>query len=170
VSLRNVSVWYAVLGMLAASAALLVGLDVCRAARRGPRWKRRLLSAGLAVLVALGIASCDRKPDSGVIMCYMPMPAPAVMSLSRLEAQLTVLDKLTAEERLDRAVVEKVLASIEGDLKTLSDPDELAGLPESERVRARAMVAGAREKVKAVRARLEEPKKAGSGDMSEEGQ
>jgi hypothetical protein len=156
VSLRNVSVWYAVLGMLAASAALLVGLDVCRAARRGPRWKRRLLSAGLAVLVALGIASCDRKPDSGVIMCYMPMPAPAVMSLSRLEAQLTVLDK--------------VLASIEGDLKTLSDPDELAGLPESERVRARAMVAGAREKVKAVRARLEEPKKAGSGDMSEEGQ
>jgi hypothetical protein len=161
-SLRNASVIYALLGMVAAGAALVVGLDVYRAARRGPRWKRRLLSAGLAVLAAIGIAACDRAGGAEGRQpgptCYKPMQLPPVRkSLTRVEAQLPVLERLAEAEKLDPAVVRKVLASIEKDLAVLGDEKQTALLPDDQRKRAEATLASAREKVKAIRARLGEP-------------
>ncbi|MHC4607718.1 MAG: hypothetical protein ACYTAF_12455 [Planctomycetota bacterium] len=53
-------------GVIAVVALIVVGVNVRRAACRGPRWKRVLLSAGLALLVSLGIPACsdggDRSP------------------------------------------------------------------------------------------------------------
>lgn len=45
-----------VLGLLAVLALLLIGTNLERAQRRGPRWKRRLVAAGLAALGVLGVA------------------------------------------------------------------------------------------------------------------
>ncbi len=42
-------------GFLVVSIALLLGIDMRRAARRGPRWRRRLIGAGLATLAAIGL-------------------------------------------------------------------------------------------------------------------
>ena len=59
----------ALLGVLALAILLLVGADVYRAARGGPRWKRRLLGAGLLVLASLGFlpatsAAAEEKPKA----------------------------------------------------------------------------------------------------------
>ncbi|MFW6162261.1 MAG: hypothetical protein ACODAJ_05785 [Planctomycetota bacterium] len=49
----------ALLGAAVVAGLLLLGYDVCRAARSGPPWRRRLLGAGLALLAALGLPACE---------------------------------------------------------------------------------------------------------------
>jgi len=44
------------LGVIVLGALIVMGADTDRAARTGPRWKRRLITAGLVLLAALGVA------------------------------------------------------------------------------------------------------------------
>ena len=59
----NVLVAVAVLALIGAVA--LLGYDVYRSARTGPRWKRRLVAAGLALLAMLGIPACEEATEAG---------------------------------------------------------------------------------------------------------
>jgi len=66
---RAVGLAIALVGVLALVILLTVGADVYRAARVGPRWKRRLVGAGLVVLASLGFlpaagAAAGEKPQA----------------------------------------------------------------------------------------------------------
>jgi len=127
VSERAFSFLLAAVGALAVAAIALLGYDIWRSARTGPRWKRRLVGAGLALLVSLGVVSCEPQ-----VMCYKPAPVPiSQKSAKRLREQLVLLDKLLAEEKVDPAVARKVIEAIEKELgsgvrggEPPMDPDE----------------------------------------------
>ena len=60
---RVMTVLTVVLGIIGAgvvAAIVLAGADPRRAARRGPRWRRRLIGAGLSVLAALGVPAAAK--------------------------------------------------------------------------------------------------------------
>jgi len=59
---RSHSFWLGLLGLFAVLALLLVGADVWLASRSGPRWKRRLVGAGLALMAFLGFLSWPERP------------------------------------------------------------------------------------------------------------
>ena len=58
---RAIDVLLAIAGLVTVAGLVLVGVDLRRAAGTGPRWKRRLISAGLVLLAALGMASCEEE-------------------------------------------------------------------------------------------------------------
>ncbi|MBM4042028.1 MAG: hypothetical protein FJ290_26330, partial [Planctomycetes bacterium] len=53
---RMVGTILALAGVVVVAALVLLGLDAWRAARTGPRWRRRLVGAGLSLLALLGVA------------------------------------------------------------------------------------------------------------------
>ena len=69
-------VWIAlgVLGAAVLGAMILVGADAHRAARTGPRWKRKLFGAGLILLAALGVgpAAATGQTKSGASATTRP--------------------------------------------------------------------------------------------------
>ena len=74
---RVVGVGWAVLGLLGAvvlGAMILAGVDAARAARTGPRWKRKLFGAGLILLASLGIgpATASGQAKSGASATTRP--------------------------------------------------------------------------------------------------
>jgi hypothetical protein len=230
---RLLNIVLAIAGVLVVAAIAVLGYDAYRAARTGPRWRRRLVGAGLMLLAALGIPGCSSaaeapagqsEPDSkglagspewkrieptwreadevasgrrgpypfdeagqkkllgalaaavedvdallrrGILndaeagllkqdlaqlthgvqakrptelkmaTCYKPMMyLPARDSMERLTARLPLLENLAASEKVHAAVARKVLASIERDIATLSDPKLLHTLPEADRPKA----------------------------------
>ena len=56
---RALSFLLAAAGALAVALIALLGYDIYRAARTGPRWRRRLLGAGLAFLATFGLPACE---------------------------------------------------------------------------------------------------------------
>jgi hypothetical protein len=128
-------------GFVLALALMLFGADLVQAAGRGPRWKRRLLGAGLGVLASLGFVSSASSqaaappqpappgPIEPLVTCYKPAsmevppapttPAEVKQALERLNAQLASLQKLMGEAKLDPEVVKKTLATAEADLTIL---------------------------------------------------
>ncbi len=148
---RAMNLILAVLGLLAVAGLLLAGADIYRAARTGPGWKRRLVTAGLFLLAMLGVTSCEKKDRP---VCYRPMILPpARQSLERLPQQLSLLDEF-ARESLRADAVYKTLEAIERDIATLADDRRLAELPEAERVQATELRDAAKAKVREVRRRL----------------
>lgn len=61
---KTLNLLAALAGLLIIAAIALLGYDVYRAARTGPRWKRRLVSAGLALLALVGPVACGSAADS----------------------------------------------------------------------------------------------------------
>lgn len=55
---RNPHLLWGVLGVLVVLALALAGVDARLSATRGPRWKRKLVGSGLALLAMLGLLSC----------------------------------------------------------------------------------------------------------------
>ena len=51
---RTMGFWLGILGVMAVAVLLLIGRNLDRAATSGPRWKRRLVAAGLALLAVFG--------------------------------------------------------------------------------------------------------------------
>jgi hypothetical protein len=54
-----------VAGLAVLAALVLAGVDVYRAARTGPRWRRRLVGAGLVLMAALGLAPAGCESSVG---------------------------------------------------------------------------------------------------------
>ncbi|MHC5037949.1 MAG: hypothetical protein ACYTHM_11600 [Planctomycetota bacterium] len=61
---RALNLWLALPGLLLVAALILIGADIALSARRGPRWKRKLVGAGIALLALLGVPAL-REPKSG---------------------------------------------------------------------------------------------------------
>lgn len=59
---KVVNLALAIAGVCLLALLAVLGVDVYRAARTGPGWKRKLVAAGLLVMAAMGLASCG---DSG---------------------------------------------------------------------------------------------------------
>ena len=77
------NVWTLALGLLGlviVVALVVIGLDLRRAKTRGPRWKRRIIAAGLAVLAAVGAYPvAEQHPyNQPEFTCYMPMRQPVL--------------------------------------------------------------------------------------------
>jgi hypothetical protein len=73
---RALSSLLVLVGFVLALALLVAGTDLVRAAGRGPRWKRRLLGAGLGVLAGLGLVS-TATPKAVAAEEKAAVPAPA---------------------------------------------------------------------------------------------
>jgi hypothetical protein len=65
---RAVNLVLALAGVAAVVLIVVLGLDLARAANRGPRWKRRLVGAGILLLTSLGFAPAG---------CQEQMPTPS---------------------------------------------------------------------------------------------
>jgi hypothetical protein len=178
---RAASTALMVAGVLLALALMLFGANLVRASERGPRWKRRLLGAGLGVLGAMGLgckdsangASADAPPpppppNGGRVTCYeaqMPPPPPlpatqaqVQQAMQRLTAQLQSLQKFAEADKLDKAVVEKVLATAEADLIVLEEDPKLKALAKDEDKAAATQTRwAARQAVDALHLRLAPP-------------
>ena len=60
---KNSTLWIGLLGLLALAVLLLFGRNLDRAASTGPRWKRRLVAAGMMLLAGLGLMpGCRPEP------------------------------------------------------------------------------------------------------------
>ncbi|HOX05289.1 MAG TPA: hypothetical protein PK280_02715 [Planctomycetota bacterium] len=150
-------------GAVAVAGLVLIGIDVYAAKQRGPRWKRRLLGAGLAVLGILGIGYAARPGPTCYDMPSMPFTAP---SLQRLESQASLLWQLISADRLDPEVARKALAATEAALVDASKEEVVTGLSPAERGRAENLRLTTWSTVEQTRIRLEggDPGLAGSPD------
>jgi len=121
------NLWTVVLGIAAlVVVALMVvfGVDLVRASHTGPRWKRRVLTASLAILAAIGVNITAReasardlrgpfRPPRGP-MCYKPM---LVMPPgAALPARVAALKKLGVMEKIKSDVLKKLAAQIRADV------------------------------------------------------
>ncbi len=112
---RAMNVAVAVAGVVMLAGLVLVGANVYRAARTGPRWKRVLISAGLVMLGLVGTTSC-----TPVITCYKGPPPPEQTvrnHMSSISDRLSSLERQVAQERLQPDAVDAALRSIEEDLE-----------------------------------------------------
>ncbi|MBM4042029.1 MAG: hypothetical protein FJ290_26335 [Planctomycetes bacterium] len=60
---RTLGIVFAVAGLFLLAALVLLGCDAWRAARTGPRWRRRLVGAALMLLAALGLPTFAGEGD-----------------------------------------------------------------------------------------------------------
>ena len=103
---RVLGAWLIVVGLAGLVAVCLwaiLGRDVRAAARRGPRWKRLLLAAGLSVLGAFGWSQAAAEAGQPAAAAAETPPrteaddaSEAVLALFRMRAQLEELARLTA--------------------------------------------------------------------------
>ena len=156
---RLLNIWTVVLGITAlVVVALMVmfGADLVRASRTGPRWKRRMVVASLAVLTAVGVniatqeASAQPKIPPEIlrprVSCYMMMIRnPDRLPTAVLPARMAALKKLGVMEKIKSDVLKKLAAQIRAEIvpyETTVIPRLPAG--SDEQTKARKTAADAR--------------------------
>ncbi len=124
----------------------------------------KLAAAGLLAAAEAGLLKAEMAklradiyrdpPTDCKVTCYeMMMVIPAQKSFARLKRRLPLLEKLVAAEKLSGPAWKKVVATIESDVKTLSNQKELGKLQKKERaqaVKTRDAVKVALEKIRAL--------------------
>jgi len=131
---RLMNVWGVLLGALGLvilAALVVIGLELRRARRAGPRWRRRLVAAAMALLSAAGayLAARNlppREPD--VIMCYegqmVPQPQGGPRTrLDHLRLRSQLLQKHKLEGRLHPDAARRVRERIAAELADLDTED-----------------------------------------------
>lgn len=61
---RTVNLLLSMLGLTIVAVLALMGMDIVRAAKTGPQWKRRLVGAGLAMLALFGVPAYAQTADA----------------------------------------------------------------------------------------------------------
>jgi hypothetical protein len=77
---RAMSITLVVAGFAVALLLAILGVDLIRACRTGPQWKRRLVGAGLVLLMALGFApasGCNTAAEEGTPAAFADPATPA---------------------------------------------------------------------------------------------
>jgi len=147
---RAAGILMALAGLVAVVGLIIVGIDVYTAKERGPRWKRRLLGAGLAVLGMVGVWFA--RPRLQGPTCYLPVPSSfSAPSLQRLDKQSHLLYELTTQGRVDPEVAGKALAATEAALEEASSEQVLKGLSAEERAQAEGLRESARFQIEHLR-------------------
>jgi hypothetical protein len=99
----------------------------------------RLAAVGLLAAAEAGLLSAEtdkiraeiyrNPPTDSMVECYDVAYLPlAQQSFDRLAKRLPLLEKLTEGGKVNRAAVEKVLATVEADVAVLADEKKLGGL------------------------------------------
>jgi hypothetical protein len=149
----------AVIGLAVVGVLIVMGVDLVRASRVGPRWKRRLLGAGLGLFSALGLVSILPAAAASA------PPAPAV-SLDRdmkdFGIRLDELELLLKNETASREAVGQAISRVEKGLDVLAakqakeegDEESISGPLEYLRAKGNRLIAQARERLDAKAAAL----------------
>ena len=88
-------------GGLLGAVLLVVGVDVVRLSREGPRWRRRMMGAGLLLLAALGLLPMAGGCAAHKAQTTAPLPAELKDdTLGRIHFRLNVLAQELAAERV----------------------------------------------------------------------
>ena len=124
---RIMNLWIVLLGvagLLVVVLMVLFGADLIRASRTGPRWKRRMVVASLAVLAAIGVNVAAREASAQAPRdllerprgptCYMPEMEPPPGAA--LPARMAALKKLGVMEKVKSDVLKKVAARIRAEI------------------------------------------------------
>jgi len=116
---KTLNLLLAVAGLAIVAAFAVLGYDVYRSARTGPRWKRRLVAAGLALLAALGIPACEEATEAGDPPASTAGPARTLVDArewKRLTATWREAEEVASGKRgaypFDRKGKEKLLADL----------------------------------------------------------
>ena len=117
------------LGVLVVALLMTFRVDVEAAARSGPRWRRKLVGAGLAVLAAIGVlwTTDHAKAKGAVVTCYViarvddHIDIRGLVNYDRITSRLRQLERMAASDRLDPVVTTKVLDTIEAEVKAFSE-------------------------------------------------
>jgi hypothetical protein len=91
---RAMSITLVVAGFAVALLLAILGVDLIRACRTGPQWKRRLIGAGLVLLMALGftpMGGCNATAEEGTPATFADPAAPA-KELSESKGWQRILD------------------------------------------------------------------------------
>jgi hypothetical protein len=138
-SQRALSTALVAAGFVLALVLIIVGADLVAASQRGPRWKRRMLGAGLVLLAALGMTPATTARAAAATPATVPaQPASAQEALAgdplwkRILAAWQEAEAVASGKRGDYPFDEKgkasLLASLEttdADLKLLRDKNLL---------------------------------------------
>jgi len=141
-------------GLVLIAVLFLFGTDLHHAAATGPRWKRRLLTAALTLLSAVGLlASAAPEAQGGPVArprvsCYRPMIARDLDPAASVRAQLAAVDQLLEKPKLHEAVLQRAIANIETLAKSLP-VDGPKGPNTTLRAEALVKVAGVRARIEA---------------------
>jgi len=116
---KTLNLLLAVAGLAIVAAFAVLGYDLYRAACTGPRWKRRLVAAGLAVLAMLGIPACEETTQAGDPPAPTAAPARTLAEArewKRLTATWREAEEVASGKRgaypFDRKGKEKLLADL----------------------------------------------------------
>jgi hypothetical protein len=164
-----------VAGSLIVVGLLIVGFDVVRASRTGPRWKRRLIGAGLVLLGVAGFVALRSETTRWVNglwtpSCYDMAPAsyqegdssddkdlrPATPEqwIVRTSNQLRLLREMAASGRIREEAARTALATVEADLSELRNMNDSSRLTSDEQVRLDGLVREAKEVSQEISPRL----------------
>jgi predicted DNA-binding protein (UPF0251 family) len=118
-----VNIVLAVFGLCAVAALVVAGADAWAQSRRGPKWWRRIVGAGLALAAMLGAASCRSAPSEA------PGVDPRLLrGLDDRRKRFHVIEWLARGPKLAPALRERLLDVIEEDLAVMRygrDLDEM---------------------------------------------
>jgi hypothetical protein len=94
---RTLSVAFGIVGLLAVLGLLLARVDLARAARSGPAWRRRLVGAGLALLSVLGLQTATAGPRPESKAAAAPAPARPIASALTATAEWKRIQQIWTE-------------------------------------------------------------------------
>ncbi len=151
--IRLTTVIVGIFGLMLLGALVCFGADPQQAARTGPRWKRWLIGAALALLALVGAGSLLIRSTT---TCYVPVRITSRdPDVRHLRDQLDLLWDMNSAGRLDPTVTLLVLDNIDRDVAILSAPGRLDNLPEREREEVKDWCGVARSQVQDVRRRID---------------
>lgn len=147
-------------GILIVAALLLLRTDLQKATQEGPRWRRRLIAAGLGILgfsVTAGALHSQTTRSSEpipVTSCYEAQAIDfesAASSLQALPNRIAALEQLIKSGKLHNSVIVTRLRFIDQDLVNLNDPTSLARLTDAQKTQAAAVYTQASQKLAQIR-------------------
>lgn len=150
-------------GIIAAAAGtalvtllMLRGVDLARASATGPRWRRRLVAAGIAALAASGVQAETYEPPP-MVTCYDPayIALPQGQgSVASLWVQFDLLDAQLKAGTVNSDTAQIALRTMEGELEKLANPEVFSTIPEDEQNDAHRAIGEAQVLLKQVQATL----------------
>ncbi len=134
---RTLTILLTVAGLLLIAALALLGHDVHRAARTGPRWRRRLVAAGLALLAMLGAAPAASAAEApGKLVAADGKPLADSREWKALDAAWREASEVASGKRgpypFDEAGKKRLLAALEAAAKGVAALQAKAQIAEAE--------------------------------------
>jgi len=132
-------------GLAIVALMVLFGVDLVRASRTGPRWKRALVTAAVSLMSVLGITTSPGRAADPVVARKTSRAANAspVVAVFDLDARLKKLAELTSARDFDAASARRALRDVQSNVAILSDPANVAKLTAKGRAEANRLLAAA---------------------------